>query len=78
MLVLHFKITSVLTTSIEYILSTKRSNVPFYIYIYTLTLIYLSMCIFFLVFYQEIALIFMLFSFLFAIPKIAYRQVGQH
>ena len=28
--------------------------------------------------YQEIALIFMSFSFLFAIPTIAYRQVGDN
>ena len=39
-------------------------------------LTYLSMFSLFLVLYQEIALIFMLFSFLFAIPAIAYRQVG--
>ena len=36
----------------------------------------LSMCSLFLVLYQEIALIFMLFSFLFVIPTISYRQVG--
>ena len=41
-------------------------------------LIYLSMCSLFLALYQEIALIFILFSFPFAIPTIAYRQVGQH
>ena len=45
-------------------------------YISTLRLTYLSMRSLFLVFYQEIALIFMLFSFLFAIPTFAYRQMG--
>ena len=47
-------------------------------YISTLSLTYLSMCSLFLVFYQEIALIFMLFSFLFAIPTIAYQQMGDN
>ena len=48
-LVLHLKNTSVLTASIEYILSTRCSDVP--LYMSTLTLMYLSMCSLFLVSY---------------------------
>ena len=68
---LAFENTSVLID----VLSTKCSNVPLYIYIETYIFVYVQ---FILSVYQEIALIFMLFSFLFAIPTIAYRQVGQH
>ena len=46
------------------------------LYIFILRLTYLSMFSLFLALYQEIALIFMLFSFLFAIPTIVSRQVG--
>ena len=61
------KHTSVLTASTEYILSTFWCS-----FISKLTLIYLSICSLFLVFYHEIALIFMLFNFVFSILTITY------
>ena len=62
---------SVLTASIEYILSVKRFDIP-YIKIDTYLFVFME---FILVFYQEIALIFMLYSFVFSILTIAYFRL---
>ena len=62
---------SVLTASIEYILSIKRFDIP-YINIDTYLFVFME---FILVFYQEIALIFMLYSFVFSILTIAYFRL---
>ena len=62
---------SVLTASIEYILSIKRFDIP-YIKIDTYLFVFME---FILVFYQEIALIFMLYSFAFSILTIAYFRL---
>ena len=62
---------SVLTASIEYILSIKRFDIP-YIKIDTYLFVFME---FILVFYQEIALIFMLYSFVFSILTIAYFRL---
>ena len=62
---------SVLTASTEYILSIKRFDIP-YIKIDTYLFVFME---FILVFYQEIALIIMLYSFVFSILTIAYFRL---
>ena len=57
------KNTSALTDSTEYIISAKRLDVPLY------QNWHLSICLCAVYFYQEIALSFMLFNFIFSILK---------